>query len=277
MLLDRRHGLVHAAGLAGDLEQRLELGSHARAEELVVVHDQHARAAHGRSSSTSSTSVPPPGALATRARPPWRFMRPTIESRTPRRSLGTADGVEARAAIADEHLRAAGLALGVHVHGPAAAELRRVRHRLASGGHDRLVIAVELAVAHHDHLDGNAVALLHLGGRRLERGGQPRGLARRGPAGEPRAQLALLAPRDAPPPRPGRRRCAAPWRASEERSRAGGRPSRRAPASGCAATRSWVSERTSRTTQGAKITPSTTTAAISASSTSRAAPSAPVA
>ena len=41
--------------------------------------------------------------------------------------------------------------------------------------------------------------------------------------------------------------------------------------------RSWVSERTSRTIQGAKITPSTTTAASTASSTSRAAPRAPVA
>ena len=35
--------LADAAGLAHDLEQRLELGAHAGAEQLVVVDDQDAR------------------------------------------------------------------------------------------------------------------------------------------------------------------------------------------------------------------------------------------
>ena len=55
----------------GDLEQRLELRAHAGAEELVVVHDQDARLGHAppSRSSTSSTSVPDPGALVIVARP----------------------------------------------------------------------------------------------------------------------------------------------------------------------------------------------------------------
>jgi DNA-binding NarL/FixJ family response regulator len=78
--------------LARDLEQRLELRAHAGAEELVVVHNQDAGLAHGRSSSVSSTSVPAPGELVMRPRPPCRLIRPTIDSRTPRRSGGSAPG-----------------------------------------------------------------------------------------------------------------------------------------------------------------------------------------
>ena len=276
MRLDGAHRLLDAARLAGDLEQRLELRAHARAEELVVVHDQDARLAHWRSSSTSSTSVPPPGALVTRARPPWRSMRPTIDSRTPRRSPGTALGSKPGPAVAHEHLRAAGAALGVDVHGRAAAELRRVRHRLAGGGDDRLVSAVEVAVAHHHHLDRHPVALLDVRGGGLERGGEPSGLARRRPPGQPGAQLALLAAGDGG----DLARVAGAALDHRERLEDGVVQVRgylgallRADPLGALL----VSERTSRTTQGAKITPSTTTAATSASSTSRAAPSAPVA
>ena len=98
------------------------------AEQLVVVHDQHPRLAHWRSSSTSSTSVPPPGARHPRAA---AVALHAADDRLahPRRSPGTA-AVEPGAAVADEHLRAPRAALGVDVHGRAAAELRRVRHRL---------------------------------------------------------------------------------------------------------------------------------------------------
>src|SRR3954468_24217021 len=90
--LDGVDGRAHGPGLAGDLEQRLELRPHAGAEELVIVDDQHARPGHPRSSSTISTSVPDPGELDTRARPPFRSIRPMIDSRRPRRSAGTASG-----------------------------------------------------------------------------------------------------------------------------------------------------------------------------------------
>ena len=52
--------------------------------------------------STSSTSVPSPGAERTSAVPPCRVIRPMIESRSPCRSAGTVVGVEAGAAVADE-------------------------------------------------------------------------------------------------------------------------------------------------------------------------------
>src|SRR5205814_1827835 len=85
-LLDQRHRVVDRAGLADDLDAALELAAHTRAEESVVVDEYDAL------HSASSTSVPPPGWERTSARPPWRCMRPMIDSRTPRRSDGTAPG-----------------------------------------------------------------------------------------------------------------------------------------------------------------------------------------
>src|SRR5690349_6380147 len=59
--------------------------------------------------------------------------------------------VETGAAIADEHLELRVGRLGVDVHRPAvAAELRRVVHRLARGGDDRLAGLVEPQLADHD-------------------------------------------------------------------------------------------------------------------------------
>ena len=142
----------------------------------------------------SSTSVPDPGALVTRARPPCRSIRPTIDSRTPRRSGGTAAGIEARPAVAHEHLRAPPVALRVDVHGRARAELGRVGHGLTRRGHDRLVRLVELSSPTTTTSDRYAVLLLHLGGGRLERAHKPAALPGRGPPGEPRPQLALLPP-----------------------------------------------------------------------------------
>ena len=88
--VDQRDRLLDGGGLADDLDVALELGAHAGAEEPVVVDDHDAR--HAVPGSVSSTSVPAPGAEWIAARPPWRAMRPTIDSRTPRRSAGTAAG-----------------------------------------------------------------------------------------------------------------------------------------------------------------------------------------
>src|SRR6185436_2916073 len=90
---DRRHCALDAVGVADDLDVGGELGAHAGAEQLVVVDDDDARV-HSRSSSVSSTSVPWPGAVCRVAVPPWRAMRPTIDSRTPRRSGGTASSAK---------------------------------------------------------------------------------------------------------------------------------------------------------------------------------------
>src|SRR5439155_4887792 len=85
---DGRDRVVDGGGVAHELDAPLELGPHPGAEQRMVVDDEDAR----HLGSASSTSVPSPGAERTVARPPWRSMRPTIDSRTPRRSAGTAAG-----------------------------------------------------------------------------------------------------------------------------------------------------------------------------------------
>src|SRR4051812_12887993 len=86
---DQPHRLVDRPRVAHHLDEPVELGAHAGPEQPVVVDDDDAR---HFSSSVSSTSVPAPGAAVIRALPPWRAIRATIDSRTPRRSSGTAAG-----------------------------------------------------------------------------------------------------------------------------------------------------------------------------------------
>ncbi len=86
---DAAHGVLDGGGVAEHLDEPVELGPHARAEQVVVVDDHDA--GHAHRSITSSTSVPSPGEEWIAARPPWRRMRPRIDSRTPRRSSGTRD------------------------------------------------------------------------------------------------------------------------------------------------------------------------------------------
>src|SRR5262249_5681516 len=86
---DQPHRVLDGRRVAQDLDQPVELGAHARAEQLVIVDQDDRR--HG--SITSSTSVPS-GPEWTAARPPWRSIRPTIDSRTPRRSSGTVAGTK---------------------------------------------------------------------------------------------------------------------------------------------------------------------------------------
>src|SRR5829696_3021103 len=93
-LRDRPHGVLDRLGLAEGLDSSLELGLDARAEDRVVVHDHDGGCGAHRPPALmlSSTSVPSPGSLRISARPPCRFMRPIIDSRTPRRSFGIASG-----------------------------------------------------------------------------------------------------------------------------------------------------------------------------------------
>ena len=188
-------------------------------------------------SSTSSTSVPPPpGAAWIAARPPWRSIRPTIDSRTPRRSAGTRGRIEARPAVAHEDLEALVGRLRVDRHGArVAGELRGVEHRLARGRDERLAVAIERRVADGDDVDRDAVRLLDLLGGGLQRGRQ-RALAVGAASARRSARCAARAPGGgrAPRPRAGRRRASARARASAGRSRAGARRPRRAPASGSA-------------------------------------------
>ena len=87
---DARDRLADRAGVADDVDQPVELGAHARAEQGVVVDEHDARDRSAHAPSTSSTSVPSPGRVWISARPPWRAIRPSTDSRRPRRSAGTA-------------------------------------------------------------------------------------------------------------------------------------------------------------------------------------------
>ena len=185
--------------------------------------------------SINSTSVPPSGELTMRALPPWRSIRPRIDSRTPRRSAGMASGSKPGPRSRTNTWVRCGPGLGVHVDRVAAAELGGVDHGLAGGGHERLGGGVQVAVAHGDDLDGHAVGALDVGRRVLQRPRQPPGGL---VASAPTASRAARAPGCVPAPRPraGRGCCAGPGPASAAPSRAGARPARRAPASGSART-----------------------------------------
>ncbi len=90
-LADQRHGLGDGAGLADDLDRLAELRSNARAEDVVVVDEDDAAAAHDRLSSRSSTSVPSAEDTIA-AVPPTRSMRPRIESAIPCESGDSSSG-----------------------------------------------------------------------------------------------------------------------------------------------------------------------------------------
>src|SRR5437867_800289 len=89
-LLDQRHSLRDARGLADDIDGVAELRPHAREEELVIVDEDDAALHDALRGSRSSTSVPLPGAEAIVALPPARCSRPSTDSASPRRSAGTA-------------------------------------------------------------------------------------------------------------------------------------------------------------------------------------------
>src|SRR6185436_14445398 len=275
LALDGVERVLHAARLAGDLEQRLQLRAHARAKELVVVDDEDPGLAHERSN-TSSTSVPWPVPLVTRARPPWRSMRPTIDSRTPLRSAGTASGSKP---------------------GPRSRTNTCVRESLLSAytstGEPPPNLAAFVIASRAAATTASCAASRSRSPTTTTSTGTPC-------CSSTSAAAASSAPARVPDfPGAGRSdshaRSSRSWRRARAATSAGS-PARRCIIASvwstescrCAATsarsceriraaRSSVSERTSRTIHGAKITPSTTTAAITANRTSRAAPSAPVA
>src|SRR5215211_2884531 len=88
-LHDQLDRLAHGAGVPGDVDQPVELGAHPGPEQSVVV-DQHRAGERAHPPITSSTSVPSPGRVWIAALPPWRSIRPSTDSRSPRRSAGTA-------------------------------------------------------------------------------------------------------------------------------------------------------------------------------------------
>ena len=236
LALDQRDGLVDGAGLADDLDAALELAAHARAEQRVVV-DQH-DAPH----SDSSTSVPAAGLRADLGAAAVA-LHPADDRLAHAAAVGRhGGGVEARAAVADEHLGSA-----------RRTPRRRRRSARRPANFAALRIASRAAAA------SARVSLVERAGRRRTRPRPPRrgrssisvaartqrAVQRVGRGGlvvvEPGAQLALLAARELRDLARDRRRGAGSAPASAAPSRAGARRPRRAPARGCAAVRSAVS------------------------------------
>ena len=184
-------------------------------------------------------------------------MRPTIDSRTPRRSAGHRVGIEARAAVAHEHLDALRRRPRRRREtGSGPANLAALTSASRAAATSASAPRVERAVADRHDVDRDAVVLLDLGGGELERRRERAALAQRAAAVEPRAQLALLAAGERRRPRAGssaRRwisasvcstescRCAASSARSCERMRSA---------------RSSASPRTSRSHHGARISAS---------------------
>ena len=81
-LEDQRDRLGHAAGLADDVDDAVQLASHTGAEQGVVV-DEHDAAHHEPLGMVNSISVPSPGVDLMVARPPTRASRPSIDSLSP--------------------------------------------------------------------------------------------------------------------------------------------------------------------------------------------------
>ena len=196
-------------------------------------------------------------------------MRAIIESLTPRRSAGTASGLEARPAVAHEHLGAPVLDLGVERDRLRAGELRRVHERLAGGGDQRARRARRAARRRRSR-------------PRSARGGRTRPRPRRPPARPPASPCPRAACRSATPaarapggararrPRAGRRRASARARASAAPSRAGARRPRRAPGSGSARRARRSARARAGSTTGARMIVTAISATATGSITSRA-------
>ena len=177
--------------------QPVELGAHAGAEERWSSTITTRGAAHARALQHAARPRCPRRARAWIARaaavalhaPDDRLAHAAAvgRARAPGRSPGRGRGRTPPARSS--------LDLGVDATGAAAAELGRVDHRLARGG-DAAPRRARRASASPTATTstGTPCVVLDLGRGGLERGGQPRRLpGAAAPAGEPRAQLALLA------------------------------------------------------------------------------------
>ena len=167
---DQRHGLGDGAGLADDLDGVAELGAHAGAEEVMVVHEHDALTGHVCLLNRSSTSVP----LVRRRRQLGRAACPchpaTDRLGDPVRARGQRIRVEAGAAVAHVYRDLVVADVDERRDLVRARVLGRVGHRLARGEDERLDPLVERDVARADEVDGHAVQLLDLGGGRVHRG-----------------------------------------------------------------------------------------------------------
>lgn len=80
-LADHLDGGVDLRRIPDDVELTAQLHLHAGEEQMVVIDEEDARPGHRFI--TSSTSVPSPGTETMVAVPPWRLIRPLIDSAIP--------------------------------------------------------------------------------------------------------------------------------------------------------------------------------------------------
>ena len=193
---DHRQRLGGRGRLAHDVVMGGELGAHARAEEMVIVDDDDPQPAHDAPSTTpmrSAISVPSPGRDSTAAVPPAAAIRPMIESRTPRRSVGTSR-VEAGPSSRTKTSAPSGPAWAktkTGAPGACRAALRSASRAAAASASDWRSSA---PVAEDRQLDHRVVVVLDLGHGLAQRGAERLG-AELDLARHPRAQLVLLAAR----------------------------------------------------------------------------------
>ena len=143
--------------------------------------------------STSSTSVPSPGADRTSAVPPSRVSRPRHRVTQAAPVVGHRLRIEPLAAVAHEHRHALGRDLGVEVGRGRPRVLGGVDQRLAGGGTERGELLVDRGVADDDRVDDQRVVGLDLGHHARDEPGPGAALAHDLRVVEPGPQLALLA------------------------------------------------------------------------------------
>ena len=173
--------------------------------------------------------MPSPGLETIETLPPWRRIRPRIESAMPRRSVGTWSGSKPLPSSRTNPVSSSG-STSTYTETSGAPECRAALKAASwQASTSALAGLVERGVAHHHDVDGHVVALLD-GWRSPPRPAAAGPLAAQAPG---TARPAAPAPAGGPGRRPrGRRRPAGSGPGCAAPSRAGGRPSRRGPRSG---------------------------------------------
>ena len=232
--------------LADHVDVVAELGADAAAEQVVVVDEEHPyparRSWRAPTASTARPRCPRRAVSAPRRVPPWRCMRPVIDSAMPPRSVGTDAGSKPRPRSRTNTVDLVGFDLEVDRDHRCARVPRRVHHGLTRRQHQRLHVVVEGALAHRPapvsigtpsrcSTSAAAPSIASPRSRSACTGARPNSQAR----------SSRSCRRASPTTHAGRRRGAGSSRGSAAPSRAGARPSRRARRSGCARLRSSTS------------------------------------
>ena len=188
----------------------------------MVVDDDDPLSTPGRPRSAARPRCPRRARDSIAADPPTAVIRPTIESRTPRRSVGTVARSKPGPSSRTNTSAPSGEACANTKIGAPAACRAALRSASRAAAASASVSRSSTAVAEDRQLDHRVMIVLDLGHRRAQRGAE-RLRAELDLARHPGPQLVLLAAREPLRPRPGRAPGAGRARASAGRSRAGAR------------------------------------------------------